>query len=124
MQTCNSLSRREMFPYVRNTMLYFLWCLFSALKKVTSPCRSIDALDAKVTDICHRVNNHQAMLEWLESSRENNQGLNFMQFNYDTKVRGTPKPHKVDFLKFDGKGEPLSFIHCCELFFFFAATVY
>jgi hypothetical protein len=82
-------------------------------EKVTSPYGSIDALDAKVADVGHHVNNHQDVLEWQESSPENNQGPNFMQSNYDTKVQGTPKLHKLDFLKFDGKGDPLSFIHCC-----------
>jgi hypothetical protein len=37
----------------------------------------VDALDAKVVDIGCHVNNHQAVLERLESSRENNHGRTF-----------------------------------------------
>jgi hypothetical protein len=86
-------------------------------KLILEKLNSIDALDAKVADIGRRVNNHQAVLERLESSRENNQGRNSAQFNRDVETWGTPKLHKPDFPKFDGKGDPLSFIHCCEQFF-------
>jgi hypothetical protein len=57
------------------------------------------------------------VLEHLESSRENNQGRNSAQFNRNVETRGTPTLHKPDFPKFDGKGDPLSFIHRCEQFF-------
>jgi hypothetical protein len=46
---------------------------------------------------CH-VDNHQAVLEHLESSQENH-GQTFVQFNRNTKVDGTPKLHKPDFPK-------------------------
>jgi hypothetical protein len=86
-------------------------------KPILEKLNSIDALDAKVADIGRRVNNHQAVLEHLESSRENNQGRNSAQFNRNVEMRGTPTLHKPDFPKFDGKGDPLSFIHRCEQFF-------
>jgi hypothetical protein len=86
-------------------------------KLILEKLNSIDALDAKVVDIGRCVNNHQAVLERLQSSQENNQGQNSAQFNHDVEMRGTPKLHKPDFPKFDGKGDPLSFIHRCEQFF-------
>jgi hypothetical protein len=66
-------------------------------KLILEKLNSIDALDAKVTDIGRRVNNHQTVLERLESSRENNQGQNSAQFNRDIETWGTPKLHKPDF---------------------------
>jgi hypothetical protein len=62
------------------------------------------------------VNNHQAVLERLESSQENH-GQTFMPFNRNTKVHGTPKLHNPDFHRYNGQGDPLSSIHHCKQFF-------
>uniref|UniRef100_A0A0E0FC58 SAM domain-containing protein n=1 Tax=Oryza meridionalis TaxID=40149 RepID=A0A0E0FC58_9ORYZ len=83
----------------------------------------LDSIRGKLSDLDNQQQAHHIAIQRLEragcnrSLRRNNHDRDDDHDNDGRRGDRPPRYHKIDFPKFDGQGDPLHFLNCCEQFF-------